>query len=123
MHVVSNPSVLINLQMFETHYELQKVLPVGVDDSKRVEVALRWLEKNSDWLLVIEDATQDSLKLVQSIVNRGNGRTLITSVAKDVFIKTKETLRLCLGGFKNAEDCKCYWKRMKVCLCICLHTT
>ena len=109
--------------MFETHYELQKVLPVGVDDSKRVEIALHWLENNSDWLLVIEDATQDSRDLVQSIVNKGRGRTIITSVAEDVFIKTEGTLRLCLGGFKNAEDCKCYWKRMKVCLSVCLYTT
>ena len=104
--------------MFETHYQLQKVLPTGVHDKMRVEIALKWLETNDKWLLVIEDATQDSRDLVQSIVDRGKGRTIITSVAEDVFIKTKGTLRLCLGGFKNAEDCKCYWKRMKVCLSV-----
>lgn len=103
------------LQMFETHYQLQKQLPVGVDDSKRVEAALKWLEENDGWLLVIEDATMDSRELVQDIISRGRGRTVVTSVAEAVVEETEGTLRLPLRCFESSEDCKCYWRRMKVC--------
>eukprot|EP00808_Paulinella_micropora_P012232 g23312.t1 len=84
------------------------------DERKRqVEAALDWLQSNGDWLLVVEDATDKSLPLLNQLAaSDSKGRLLVTCIQK-LELRSEALTSVHLEAL-DFEQCCEFWRRMKV---------
>ena len=66
------------VQLFATHLS-DVVCGMGIEQNTALKAIKQWLQANSGWLLVIEDASWLTTALWECIPSTGTGRVLITS--------------------------------------------